>query len=441
MYIYINTLKSISKQKETINIITLGCSKNVVDSEHLMRQLTEKYNVIFEDYSDNADIVIINTCGFILDAKQESIDTILKFTKLKAYGRAKMIFVMGCLSQLYKTELLNAIPEIDNIYGVNDFSSILNDLKVDYKSDLETQRLLTTPSHYAYLKISEGCNRRCSFCSIPNIRGKNKSRPMEVILEEANWIAQQGVKELIVVAQDTTYYGMDLYKKRKLSDLLSQLSDVEGIEWIRLHYTYPAGFPIEILKLMNRHEKICKYLDIPLQHIDSNILKSMKRNITEIRTRELIKNIRLIVPNITLRTTFIVGFPGETKSQFEKLKDFVLQSRFERLGVFAYSEEENTPASLLNDSVSKKTKEKRVAEIMELQQEISFEINQSKIGETYKTIIDKKEGDFYIGRTEADSPEVDNEVLIPYNSKLIIGNFYNVKITKADAFDLYGEVN
>lgn len=429
-----------SGPKEVVNIITLGCSKNVVDSEHLMRQLLQNYNVIYEDYSNKADIVIINTCGFILDAKQESIDVILKFTELKAKGRLKKIFVMGCLSQLYKTELLKAIPEIDNIYGVNDFSSILCDLKIKFNDKLLTQRLLTTPKHYAYLKIAEGCNRKCSFCAIPNIRGKNVSRPLEIVIEEANWLAQQGVKELIVVAQDTTYYGIDLYKKRKISALLTELSKIKGFDWIRLHYTYPANFPLEVIKLMNKHENICKYIDIPLQHIDSNILKSMKRNTTENSTRELIKKIRSKVPGITLRTTFIVGYPGETRNQFEKLKEFIKESRFERLGVFAYSEEENTSAALLKDSVSKKTKEKRVSEIMEIQQQISLEINREKKGKIFKTIIDRREGEFYIGRTESDSPEVDNEVLIAVKKKLKIGNFYNVKINKADPFDLYGDV-
>jgi len=405
-----------------------------------MRQLLEKYKVIYEDYTGKADFVIINTCGFILDAKQESIDTILKFCELKANGNLKKVFVMGCLSQLYKSELLKAIPEIDNIYGVNDLTSILKDLQLEFNNEIHTQRLLTTPKHYAYLKIAEGCNRKCSFCAIPNIRGKSITKPIEIILEEANWLAQQGVKELIVVAQDTTYYGMDLYKKRKISTLLSQLSKIKGIEWIRLHYAYPSGFPLEVLNLMNKHENICRYLDIPLQHIDIEILKSMKRNISEDQTRELIKKIRSKVPDITLRSTFIVGYPNETSNQFEKLKKFIIESRFERLGVFAYSEEENTTAALLNDNVSKKTKEKRVSEIMEIQQEISYEINNEKKGKTLKTIIDRKEGDFYIGRTEADSPEVDNEVLIPAKKKLKIGNFYSVKINKADPFDIFGEV-
>jgi ribosomal protein S12 methylthiotransferase len=431
-------LKSFSK--EVINVITLGCSKNVVDSEHLMKQLEGRFEVIFENYNDAADIVIINTCGFILDAKQESIDVILKFTELKAKGRLRKIIVMGCLSQLYKSELSAAIPEIDNIYGVNDFQKILNDLQTEQKDELLTQRVLTTPKHYAYLKIAEGCNRKCSFCAIPNIRGKNISRPVDVVLEEANWLVDKGVKELIIVAQDTTYYGMDLYKKRKLPTLLTELAKIKNLEWIRLHYSYPTGFPIEIIKLMNKYENICKYLDIPLQHIDSDILKSMKRGINEEQTKNLIKKIRSVVPDITLRSTFIAGYPGETRKQFEKLKDFIIETRFERLGVFAYSEEENTPAAKLNDSVSGKTKEKRVSEIMEIQQEISYEINREKIGKTYKTLIDRKENDYYIGRTEADSPEVDNEVLIPAKQNLVIGNFYQIKINKVNAFDIYGDV-
>lgn len=431
-------MKSFSK--EVINVITLGCSKNVVDSEHLMKQLEGSFDVIFENYNDAADIVIINTCGFILDAKQESIDVILKFAELKAKGRLRKIIVMGCLSQLYKSELSAAIPEIDNIYGVNDFKKILNDLQTEQKDELLTQRVLTTPKHYAYLKIAEGCNRKCSFCAIPNIRGKNISRPVDVVLEEANWLVDKGVKELIIVAQDTTYYGMDLYKKRKLPTLLTELAKIKNLEWIRLHYSYPTGFPIEIIKLMNKYENICKYLDIPLQHIDSDILKSMKRGINEEQTKNLIKKIRSVVPDITLRSTFIAGYPGETRKQFEKLKDFIIETRFERLGVFAYSEEENTPAAKLNDSVSGKTKEKRVSEIMEIQQEISYEINREKIGKTYKTLIDRKENDYYIGRTEADSPEVDNEVLIPAKQNLVIGNFYQIKINKVNAFDIYGDV-
>ena len=419
----------------------MGCSKNLVDSEQLMRQLSDKYEVIHESEKEDADIIIINTCGFIADAKQESIDTILNFSEAKKTGKIKKVYVMGCLSQRYKKELTAEMPEVDAFYGVNDLSALLQTLEVDLKKQLLGERMLTTPAHYAYLKISEGCNRNCSFCAIPLIRGKNISKPIEDLIAEAEWLVKQGVKELILIAQDLTYYGMDLYKKRKLAELLEKLASIKGLEWIRLHYAYPAAFPMDVLHVMAKYNNICKYLDIPLQHINTDLLTSMKRNIDTAKTKGLVAKMRKLVPGISIRTTLIVGYPGETFAQFEELKRFVAESKFERLGVFTYSPEENTTAYKLKDNVSAKTKEKRLAEIMELQQLISAEINTAKIGKVYKTMIDRSEGDFWVGRTEFDSPEVDNEVLILKKAnKLKIGNFYSVKITNAEDYDLLGEV-
>lgn len=418
----------------------MGCSKNLVDSEQLMRQLTDKYQVVHDSERDDAEIIIINTCGFIADAKQESIDTILNFTEAKKGGKIKKVYVMGCLSQRYEKELKAEIPDVDAFYGVNDITALLQTLKVDFKKELLGERTLTTPKHYAYLKIAEGCNRNCSFCAIPLIRGKNISKPVEDLVAEAEWLASNGVKELILIAQDLTYYGMDLYKKRKLAELLEKLVAVKGIEWIRLHYAYPAAFPLDVLNVMAKYDKICKYIDIPLQHIDDSLLNSMKRNIDGAKTRDLIKKLRTKVPEISIRTTLIVGYPGETKAKFETLKKFVAENKFERLGVFTYSPEENTSAYLLKDSVSAKVKEQRMAEIMEIQQQISAEINKARIGKTYKTIIDRKEGNYWVGRTEFDSPEVDNEVLIPSTKKLIIGDFYHIEVTNAEDYDLYGKV-
>ncbi len=419
----------------------MGCSKNLVDSEQLMRQLNDKYEVMHESETDDADIVIINTCGFIADAKQESIETILSYSDSKQKEKPQKVYVMGCLSQRYKDELKKEMPEVDGYFGVNDISELLKTLNVDLKKELLGERLLTTPSHYAYLKIAEGCNRRCSFCAIPLIRGNNISKPIEDLVKEAEWLVSKGVKELILIAQDLTYYGMDIYKKRKLAELLEKLAQIKGLEWIRLHYTYPASFPIDVLKVMAKYDNICKYLDIPLQHINTDILASMKRNIDATKTRELVAKMRKLIPDISIRTTLIVGYPGETFVQFEELKRFVAESRFERLGVFTYSPEENTAAYKLKDNVSAKTKEKRLSEIMELQQLISAEINNAKIGKVYKTIIDRKEGNYWIGRTEFDSPEVDNEVLISSDKKLSIGNFYQVKVTHAEDYDLYGEIS
>ncbi len=419
----------------------MGCSKNLVDSEQLMRQLADKYDVIHESEKEDADIIIINTCGFIADAKQESIDTILNFSDAKKTGKVKKVYVMGCLSQRYKKELTAEMPEVDAFYGVNDLSELLQTLEVDLKTQLLGERMLTTPKHYAYLKIAEGCNRNCSFCAIPLIRGKNISKPMEDLVAEAEWLVTQGVKEVILVAQDLTYYGMDLYKKRKLAELLEKLAAVKGLEWIRLHYAYPAAFPMEVLKVMAKHENICNYLDIPLQHINDELLSSMKRNIDGNKTRDLVVKMREKVPGISIRTTLIVGYPGETKAKFEELLKFVSEAKFERLGVFTYSPEENTSAYKIKDSIPAKVKEERRDVIMGIQQLISAAINNAKIGNVFKTIIDRKEGDYWVGRTEFDSPEVDNEVLIAVNgNKLNIGDFYNVKITKAEDYDLYGNV-
>lgn len=419
----------------------MGCSKNLVDSEQLMRQLNDKYIVLHDSEKDDADIVVINTCGFIADAKEESIDSILTYSEAKKKGKLKKVYVMGCLSQRYKDELKKEMPEVDAFFGVNDITDLMKTLEVDFKKELLGERMLTTPKHYAYLKIAEGCNRRCSFCAIPLIRGNNISKPIENLISEVEWLVSQGVKEIILIAQDLTYYGMDIYKKRKLAELLEKIALIKGVEWIRLHYTYPAAFPMDVLKIMAKYDNICKYLDIPLQHINTEILASMKRNIDSSKTKELISKLRKIVPGINIRTTLIVGYPGETFFQFEELKKFVADSKFERLGVFTYSPEENTSAYKLKNNVSAKTKEKRQSEIMELQQLISAELNLKKIGKTYKTIIDRKEGNFWIGRTEFDSPEVDTEVLITSNKDLIIGNFYNVIITNTEDYDIYGEIS
>ena len=422
-----------------INIITLGCSKNVYDSENLMGQLAHSgYDVTHN--ADSGDIVIINTCGFIHDAKQESIDTILAAINDKEAGYIEKVYVTGCLSERYKDILPKEIPEVDQYFGTHDMISLLKTFNVDYKHELIGERQLTTPSHYAYLKISEGCDRSCSFCAIPMIRGKHVSRSIESLVLEAEKLAAKGVKELILIAQDLTFYGLDLYGERRLNDLLKALVKVEGIEWIRLHYAFPTGFPEEVIETIAGEYKICKYLDMPLQHINNDILKSMRRGHTRQKTEDLIKKLRQQVPNVAIRTTLIVGYPGETQEKFEELKQWVAETRFDRLGVFAYSHEENTYAGKLVDDVSEDIKQQRVEEIMTLQEQISFEKNQAKIGNIYKCLFDRKEGNFYIGRTEYDSPEVDNEVRIDA-SKFYIepGKFLNIKITGAEAFDLYGE--
>ncbi len=424
--------------KKKINIITLGCSKNLVDSEVLMNQVSNDYTVV-HDSNEKSDVIVINTCGFIHDAKEESIDTILNAIQLKTNGDTKKVIVTGCLSERYKKELTNELEGVDGIFGVNELPEILSSLNVDYKKELVGERLLTTPKHYAYLKISEGCDRNCSFCAIPIIRGKHISKSKEEIISEVKFLAKQGVKEVILIAQDLTYYGIDNYKKRELPDLLNKISEVDGIEWIRLHYTYPASFPNGLLKVMRDNPKVCSYMDMPLQHISSRILRSMKRGLGGEKTIELIKKIKNEVPDVALRTTLIVGYPGETENEFEQLMDFVKKSKFERLGVFTYSPEEDTSAFKLKDDVSEEVKEDRKDRLMMLQQEISYDLNKQKVGSTIKVIIDKKEDNNYIGRTEFDSPEVDNEVIIS-SKDLIIGEFYNVKIINSDFFDLYGEV-
>ncbi len=427
-------------QKQKVNIITLGCSKNLVDSEVLMGQLGDKYEVA-HDSNDASDVVVINTCGFINDAKEESVDTILRAVEQKKIGDIKKVIVCGCLSERYKANLKEEIAEVDGFYGVNELPQILKDLEVDYKKELIGERSLTTPKHFAYLKISEGCNRTCSFCAIPLIRGRHKSKTKEEIISEVKSLAGKGVKELLIIAQELTYYGVDIYNKREIADLLNKISEVEGIEWIRLHYAYPAGFPEELLHVIANNPKICNYLDIPLQHINDRLLKSMKRHITSEATYDLINKIKSIVPGIALRTTLIVGYPGETDKDFEQLLDFVSKVRFDRLGVFQYSHEEHTGAYMLKDDVPEDVKQDRQDRIMMLQQEISNELNKEKEGKIFKTIIDRVEGDHYVGRTEFDSPEVDNEVLIPVDgNQLIPGDFYKIRVVKADFFDLYGEL-
>jgi ribosomal protein S12 methylthiotransferase len=421
-----------------VNVITLGCSKNLVDSEVLMRQLDNRFEIL-NDSDKDSDIVVINTCGFIGDAKEESIDTILSAVEAKKEGRVEKVFVTGCLSQRYKKDLEHEIELVDGFYGVNDLPEILKDLNVDYKKELLGERHLTTPGHYAYLKVSEGCDRSCSFCAIPLIRGGHVSVPEEELIREAEFLASQGVKELLLIAQDLTYYGIDLYGKRTVARLVEKLSKVNGIEWIRLHYAYPAGFPEDLLEVMNNNPKVCKYLDIPLQHINDRILRSMKRGLGSEGTRELVRKMKEKVPGVALRTTLIVGYPGETEQEFEELMDFVREARFDRLGVFRYSEEEDTAAADLEDDVPEEVKEERADRIMMLQQEISLELNKAREGKVFRTIIDREEGGYFVGRTEFDSPEVDNEVLITSDKPLKTGTFYEVLIEKADFFDLYGK--
>ncbi|TCK85824.1 30S ribosomal protein S12 methylthiotransferase RimO [Albibacterium bauzanense] len=431
------------QRKPRINVVTLGCSKNIHDSEVLMGQLKgNKMEVVHE--SENVqedDIVIINTCGFIDNAKQESIDTILEYSALKDEGKLKKVIVTGCLSERYKPELEKEIPNVDNYFGTNDLENLLKSVGADYKYELIGERLLTTPSHFSYFKIAEGCNRPCSFCAIPLMRGKHVSKPIDALVKEAKFLAKNGTKELILIAQDLTYYGLDIYGKRNLADLLRNLSDVEGIEWIRLQYAYPSGFPMDILDAMNERSNICNYLDMPLQHISDNMLKSMRRGITKQKTLDLVSEIRDRVPNIALRTTLICGYPGETQQDFEEMKEWVAESKFDRLGCFTYSHEENTHAHSLIDDVPADIKESRIEEIMEIQQGISYDINQQKIGKTYKVLIDRVEGDYFVGRTEFDSPEVDNEVLIEKaDSYVTVGRYANVLINRADDFDLHGSI-
>ena len=431
------------QRKPRINVVTLGCSKNIHDSEVLMGQLKgNKMEVVHEsDDVQEEDIVIINTCGFIDNAKQESIDTILEYSTLKDEGKLKKVIVTGCLSERYKPELEKEIPNVDNYFGTNDLENLLESVGANYKYELIGERLLTTPSHFSYFKIAEGCNRPCSFCAIPLMRGKHVSKPVEALVKEAKFLAQNGTKELILIAQDLTYYGLDIYGKRNLADLLRNLSDVEGIEWIRLQYAYPSGFPMDILDAMNERSNICNYLDMPLQHISDNMLKSMRRGITKQKTLDLVSEIRDRVPNIALRTTLICGYPGETHQDFEEMKEWVAESKFDRLGCFTYSHEENTHAHSLIDDVTAEIKEARLEEIMGIQQGISYDINQQKVGKTYKVLIDRIEGDYFVGRTEFDSPEVDNEVLIPKSDSYVtVGRYANVLINRADDFDLHGSI-
>jgi len=423
-----------------VSIVTLGCSKNTVDSEVLLRQLQAGgMEVAHNPENITAGKVIINTCGFINDAKEESIETILNFAKAKQQGIISELFVMGCLSQRYRSELVNEIPEVDGFFGVAEFPEILRSVGVDYKKELLGERVITTPSHYAFLKISEGCDRKCSFCAIPLIRGKHQSKSVEELVGEATFLANSGVRELMIIAQDSTYYGLDFYGERKLPELLLKLAEIPGIEWIRLHYAFPAGFPEQLLSVINSSPKICKYLDIPVQHISDPVLKAMRRGHNAIETRMLIEEIRKAVPGIALRTSVIVGFPGETKEQFEELKAFISEVKFERLGVFTYSHEENTKAFDLKDDVPPATKKRRATELMKLQEDISLTINQNRIGQVLRVIVDRKEADFWIGRSEFDSPEVDNEILIPAAFALHPGDFVQVRIIAAEAYDLFAE--
>ena len=421
-----------------VNIITLGCSKNLVDSENLLGSLKARGMEVMHESNEAADYVIINTCGFIGDAKEESIDTILRYAQGKKDGRFEKLFVTGCLSQRYASHLKDEIHEVDGFYGTEDSPTLLNALGFDPKKDLIADRFLTTPSHYAYLKISEGCDRKCSFCAIPLIRGKHKSRSMESLVSEAEYLVSQGVKELILIAQDLNWYGKDLYKEQRLAELLEKLSDVQGVEWIRLHYAYPASFPVKVLDVMRERDIICNYLDIPLQHISDTVLKSMKRGIDGHDTRKLVKEIRERVPGVALRTTMLVGYPGETDDDFRELLQFVKESRFERLGVFTYSAEEGTSSFDMPDDVPYELKQERMEELLAVQQQISLELNEAKLGKVFKVIIDGKEGDIMTGRTEYDSPEVDNEVIIR-DTSLKQGAFYNIKVVSASEFDLFGE--
>ncbi len=434
-------LKTKGRKKDKINIVTLGCSKNLVDSEVLLTQLKgNKIDATHESQEDDSNIVIVNTCGFIDNAKQESIDTILRYADAKEEGAIEKLYVTGCLSQRYRDDLEEEIPQVDAFFGTMELPLLLKKFKADYKQELLGERVLTMANHYAYLKISEGCDRPCSFCAIPLMRGKHVSKPIEQIVTEAKNLAKNGVKELLLIAQDSTYYGLDIYKKRNLAGLLDNLANVEGIEWNRLHYAFPTGFPLDILDVMAERSTICKYLDMPLQHGSTRILKNMRRGTTREKQEELIQVIREKVPGIALRTTLITGYPGENDQDFEEMMGFVERSRFERLGVFTYSHEENTHAHNFEDDVPEEVKQERADQLMALQENISLEINQSKIGKAYKVLVDRRESGHFIGRTEYDSPEVDNEVIINAGDQhLRIGDFVNVKINDATEFDLYGE--
>lgn len=440
-YLCTRNMKARTLKRDKVNIITLGCSKNMVDSEVLSGQLlANEIDVVHENRKQDHNIVIVNTCGFIEKAKEESINTILNQVDYKKKGKLDKVYVTGCLSQRYRNELEKEIPEVDAWFGTLDMPLILKKFEADYKTELVGERLLATPSHYAYLKISEGCNRTCSFCAIPLMRGGHISKPIDEIVREAEFLVKRGVKEIMLIAQELTYYGLDLYKKRMLADLLKNLSDIKGLRWIRLHYAYPHKFPLEVLDVINERENICNYLDIPLQHASDNMLKAMRRQITGNEMEDLVAVIREKVPGICLRTTLIAGFPGETQDDVEEVKSFLREQRFDRVGIFTYSHEEGTSAYDLINDVPQHIKETRAQEIMEVQQEISYEKNTEKIGKTFKVLIDKKEAGRYLGRTEFDSVEVDNEVIIPGNTHLQIGEFTNVRITKAYDYDLEGQV-
>ncbi len=433
-------MKTRTLKKNKVNVITLGCSKNIFDSEVMMAQLkANRFDVVHESQDLDSEIVIINTCGFIESAKEESINAIIEYAEAKKTGDLDKLYVTGCLSQRYGSELEQEIPEVDSFFGTKELPKLLKTLKADYKYELVGERLLTTPNHFAYFKIAEGCDRPCSFCAIPLMRGKHRSTPIEDLVKSAKILVERGTKELILIAQDLTYYGLDLYKKRNLSELLKNLSDIEGLDWIRLHYAYPAGFPMDVLKVMAERENICNYLDMPLQHGSTEMLKSMRRGITREKTSELLSEIRQQVPNIAVRTTLITGYPGERESHFEEMKEWVAESQFDRLGCFTYSHEENTHAYGLVDDVPMELKKARAEEIMEIQSAISLQKNQLMIGKSYKVLIDREEGGYYVGRTEFDSPEVDNEVLIKkMDNDLKVGEFFNIEIEKADFYDLYG---
>ena len=430
-------------RRNTIDIITLGCSKNLVDSEKLMRQLEANgYKVTHDSPNPQGEIAVINTCGFIGDAKEESINMILEFCEAKEEGKLKKLYVMGCLSERYLKELEVEIPQVDKFYGKFNWNELLADLGKDYHDEIAIERTLTTPKHYAYLKISEGCDRSCAYCAIPIITGKHISRPMEEIIGEVKLLVSQGVKEFQIIAQELTYYGVDLYKSQKLPELIEKIAQVPGVEWVRLHYAYPTHFPEDLFRVMRENDNVCKYMDIALQHISDNMLTRMRRNVSKSETYDLIEKFRREVPGIHIRTTLMVGFPGETEEDFEELKEFVQKARFDRMGAFAYSEEEGTyAAQTYEDSIPHEVKQARLDELMALQQEISAELSGAKIGQEFKIIIDRKEGDYYIGRTQFDSPEVDPEVLIKADGKrLFSGRFYRVRITNADDFDLFGEI-
>lgn len=435
-------MKTKGNQKAQVNIVTLGCAKNLVDSENILTQLRGNgIAVSHEDHNPDAQVVIINTCGFIENAKQESIDTILAYTQAKEEGMVDKVYVTGCLSERYRQTLEHEIPEVDAYFGTRDLPRLLKAFKADYKHELLGERLIATPGHYAFLKIAEGCDRPCSFCAIPLMRGKHISQPMEQLVNQAQHLAQKGTKELILIAQDLTYYGLDIYKKRNLAELLDRLADVEGIEWIRLQYAFPTGFPMDILEVMKNRPQICNYLDMPLQHGSSEVLKRMRRGITRPKTEELIDRIRQTVPEVALRTTLIAGYPGETEAEFDEMYEFVEKIRFDRLGVFTYSHEEGTHAFNFEDDVPEEIKQERVDTIMELQQDISLNLNAAKEGKIFKVLFDRKEGGYFVGRTEHDSPEVDNEVLVAADQNFVrLGDFAQVKIQQTEAFDLYGEV-